>query len=130
MKFISPRAHTIIGFIVGIALVFAPNIFGFSDVGGASVAVPRIIGILVILSELTVRGSFSGMGMVPMSAHLFMDVIMGAILALSPWLFGFSDQGTNAWLPHLVVGLLIIGYVPMTRTNEEEARVHHAHPAH
>jgi hypothetical protein len=130
MKFLSPKTHSIIGFIVGLALLFAPNIFGFSDVGGAAVAVPRIIGILVILSELTVRGGFSGLNMIPMKAHLFMDVIMGAFLALSPWIFGFSDQGTNAWLPHLIVGLLIIGYVPMTRTNEEEARIHRAHPAH
>jgi hypothetical protein len=130
MKILSPRTHTIIGFIVGLALLFAPNIFGFSDVGGAAVMVPRIVGIIVLISELTVRGSFSRMDMVPMSAHLAMDVVIGAFLALSPWLFGFSDQGTNAWLPHLIVGLLIIGYVPITRTNDEEARAHHAHPAH
>jgi hypothetical protein len=130
MKFLSPKTHSIIGFIVGLALLFAPNIFGFSDAGGAAVTVPRIIGIIVILSELTVRGGFTGINMIPMKAHLFMDVVMGAFLALSPWIFGFSDQGTNAWLPHLIVGLLIMGYVPMTRTNEEEARIHHAHPAH
>jgi hypothetical protein len=130
MKLFSPKTHTIIGFIVGIALILAPNIFGFNDVGGAAVTIPRIIGVVVMLSELIVRGSFSGMGFVPMSMHLAMDVIIGAFLALSPWLFGFSDQGTNAWLPHLIVGLLIIGYVPITRTNEEENRVHHAHPAH
>jgi hypothetical protein len=129
MKILSPKTHTIIGFIVGIALVFAPNIFGFSDVGGAAVAVPRIVGIIVILSELMVRGSFSGFGFTPMRAHLTMDTILGAFLAVSPWLFGFSDQGTNAWLPHLIVGLLIIGYVPMTRTEDEEARLHNA-PAH
>jgi hypothetical protein len=130
MKLFSPKTHTIIGFIVGIALILAPNIFGFNDVGGAAVTIPRIIGVVVMLSELIVRGSFSGMGFVPMGMHLAMDVIIGAFLALSPWLFGFSDQGTNAWLPHLIVGLLIIGYVPITRTNEEEDRVHHAHPAH
>jgi hypothetical protein len=130
MKLLSPKMHTIIGFIVGIALIFAPNIFGFSDVGGAAVAVPRIVGVIVLFSELMVRGSFSGMGFVPMSMHLAMDAVLGAFLAVSPWLFGFSDQGTNAWLPHLIVGLLIVGYVPMTRTNEEENRIHHAHPAH
>jgi hypothetical protein len=130
MKFLSPKMHSIIGFIVGIVLLFAPNIFGFSDVGGAPVAISRIMGIIVILSELTVRGSFSGMGMIPMRVHLFTDVIIGAFLALSPWLFGFSDQGTNAWLPHLIVGLLILGYIPMTRTDEEESGVHRAHPAH
>lgn len=123
MKFISPRTHTIIGFIVGIALVLAPNLFGFSDIGGAAEAVPRIIGIIVILSELTVRGSFSGMGFVPMKLHIAMDVIMGALLALSPWLFGFADEPANAWVPHLLVGIAMIGYALATRTNGNEKSV-------
>lgn len=121
MKFISPKTHSIIGLIVGIALVLAPNIFGFSDVGGAAVILPRIIGVVVILSELTVRGSFSGMGLVPMKDHIIMDVLMGALLAASPWLFSFSDEGANASMPHLVVGIMMIGYALMTQTNEEEA---------
>ena len=117
MKFISPRAHSIIGTLVGLALIVAPNIFGFSDVGGAAVMVPRVIGIIVILSELTVQGSFSRMGFIPMKMHLVLDVLMGALLALSPWLFVFSDTETNAWVPHLVVGLVMIGYAVVTRTN-------------
>lgn len=123
MKFISPRAHTIIGTIIGIALLLAPNIFGFSDVGGAAVAVPRIIGLIVILSELTVKGSFSGIGIVSMKAHTLLDMLLGAILALSPWLFGFADEEANAWVPHLVVGIAMIGYAAMTRTDEEESTV-------
>jgi hypothetical protein len=118
---VSPRVHSITGFIVGIALILAPNIFSFSDVGGAAVVIPRVLGLIIILSELTVKGSFSGINLVPMKLHLGMDVLIGAFLALSPWLFGFSDEGTNAWLPHLIVGLLIIGYVPMTKINDETA---------
>lgn len=117
MKPISPRTHSIIGFIVGIALLLAPNIFGFSDVGGMAVALPRIIGIIVILSELTVQGSFSKIGFVPMKLHIGLDVLMGALLAVSPWLFGFSDEGSNAWVPHFLVGLLMVGYALMTRTD-------------
>ncbi len=30
----------------------------------------------------------------------------GALLALSPWLFGFAD---DVWLPHLIFGILEIG---------------------
>jgi len=122
MKFISPRTHTIIGFIVGLALLFAPNIFGFSDVGGAAVLVPRILGILVILGELTAKGSFSGMGFIPMSMHIMMDVVMGVFLALSPWLFAFADEAANAWVPHLIVGILMVGYALATRTTTEESR--------
>ncbi|HYH36168.1 MAG TPA: SPW repeat protein [Candidatus Saccharimonadales bacterium] len=122
MKFLSPRTHTIIGFVVGIALLLAPNIFGFSDVGGAAVAVPRIIGVIVLLSELTVKGSFSGMGFVPMKLHLPMDMAMGAFLAVSPWLFGFADQEANAWVPHLVVGIMMIGYALVTRPAQDDSR--------
>lgn len=118
MQFISPRTHSIIGFIIGIALLLAPNIFGFSDVGGAAVAVPRVIGVIVILSELTVRGGFSGVGFVPMRLHIMTDVVMGAFLALSPWLFGFADEEANAWVPHLVVGIVMIGYALATRPSE------------
>lgn len=110
--------HSIIGFIVGLALIIAPEVFGFSDVGGAAVMIPRILGVIIILSELMVRGSFSGAGFVPMKLHLGMDVILGAFLALSPWLFSFSDQGTNAWLPHFIVGLAIMGYALVTRIEE------------
>lgn len=120
MKFLSPRVHTVIGVIVGIALLLAPNIFAFSDVGGAAVMVPRILGAIIILSELTVIGTFAGKGFVPMKLHIMMDVIIGAFLALSPWIFGFSDQEANAWVPHLVVGIAIILYALVTRTNEEE----------
>lgn len=119
MKIISPRVHSIIGFIVGIALILAPTIFDFSELGGAAVWVPRIIGIIVILSELTVRGSFSRMGFVPMRFHIATDVIMGLFLALSPWLFGFADEEANAWVPHLVVGIAMIGYALMTRPDTD-----------
>lgn len=119
MKFISPRAHSVIGFIVGVALLFAPSIFGFSDLGGVAVWLPRVLGVIVILSELTVRGSFSGMGFVPMRMHIGTDVLMGLLLALSPWLFGFADESANAWVPHLVVGIAMVGYALATRTDDD-----------
>jgi SPW repeat len=122
MQFISPRTHTIIGFITGIALLLAPNLFGFSNVGGAAVAIPRIIGVIVILSELTVKGSFSGMGVVPMKLHIGTDILMGLFLATSPWLFSFADEKANAWVPHLLVGVMMVGYAMATRTNAQETR--------
>lgn len=90
--------------------------------GGAAVNVPRIIGLLVLLGELTVKGSFSGFGFIPMKFHISTDIIMGALLAASPWLFSFSDTETNAWVPHVVVGIAMISYAIVTQTNAEDAR--------
>lgn len=122
MKFLSTRTHTIIGLIVGVALLLAPNIFGFSGVGGAAVMVPRIIGIIILLSELTTTSALSPIKMVPMKMHVLMDMGIGAVLALSPWLFGFANEEANAWVPHLVVGLLVIGYALVTKTDPAEDR--------
>ena len=126
MQFISPKVHSIIGLVVGIALLFAPSIFSFSDLGGAAVWLPRIIGVIVILSELTVRGNFMNQGFVPMKIHVMTDVAMGTLLFASPWLFGFIDQSANGWVPHVVVGIAMVGYALMTQTNEESLTTKHA----
>lgn len=117
MKFLSARTHTVIGLIVGLALLLAPNLFGFSDVGGAAVMVPRIVGIFIILSELTTTSELSLIKLVPMNIHVLTDYMTGLFLALSPWLFGFADQEANAWIPHILVGILVVGYALATDPN-------------
>jgi hypothetical protein len=119
MRVVSTRTHTVVGLIVGVVLIFAPNIFGFSDVGGAAVTIPRVIGILLLLSELMTNNGLSPVKLIPMKVHLMGDLLAGLLLALSPWLFGFSDQGTNAWVPHLVVGLAVAGYSLITKTTPD-----------
>jgi hypothetical protein len=44
----------------------------------------------------------------PMAVHNLIDVAAGALLAASPWIFGFAGESANVWVPHLVVGLAAI----------------------
>jgi hypothetical protein len=90
----------------------------FSDVGGAAVTVPLVIGAFIILNELITTSPASPLKLVPMKVHIVIDVLTGLVLALSPWLFGFADEVMNAWLPHLVVGILVVGYALVTNTND------------
>lgn len=113
MTKLSSRTHAIIGLVVGVVLLFAPNIFGFSDVGSAA-AVARWVGVFIIVSELLARNGLSPIGVISMPVHLAIDYVTGLFLAVSPWLFGFADEGANAWVPHFIVGLLIIGYAAAT----------------
>jgi hypothetical protein len=113
---ISTRNHVIMGFIVSVILFFAPNIFGFNDNGGAAAWVPRIVAIVLFLSELVTDNGMSLIGLIPMRLHLMMDGVAGIFLAVSPWLFGFYKQGANAWLPPLIIGLIYTGTALMTRT--------------
>jgi len=120
MKFINSRVHTIIGIVVGLALLAAPWLFAFADEGGAAVTVPLAIGAFILLSELTTTSTASPIKLIPMRIHIILDVVTGVVLAASPWLFGFNDEPLNAWLPHLAVGILVVGYALMTKTNDRE----------
>jgi hypothetical protein len=55
-------------------------------------------------------------------------VIAGAVLALSPWLFGFADEGANAWAPLVVVGLAAI-FLGLTTKQSGGYRYRRAHTA-
>jgi hypothetical protein len=40
-----------------------------------------------------------------MAVHNLIDIVAGTLLAVSPWLFGFADDGMNFWLPFVVIGV-------------------------
>ena len=123
MKPLSTQTHTVIGLIVGLVLIIAPWLFGFAEQGGAAVAVPIYVGIFILLSELTTTSPVSLLKLVPMRVHIVMDVLTGLFLLASPWLFNFYNLEANAWVPHVVVGIAVVGYALMTRTNNEKISV-------
>jgi hypothetical protein len=105
MRFIPTRIHGIIDYVVGALLILAPFILGFAT-GGAEMWVPIILGAGIILYSLLTAYEMGATNSINLSTHLWLDVGVGALLAVSPWLFGFSEI---VWAPHLIVGLLAIG---------------------
>jgi cyanate permease len=55
-----------------------------------------------------------------MPYHLVIDFVAASLLALSPWLFGFMDEKINAWMPHVVVGVVVILVVLVSKTQPEK----------
>jgi hypothetical protein len=102
----------VIDYLVGIVLILAPWIFGFSD-DRAAMLVPIILGAGVIVYSLLTNYELGVVRAIPMTIHLLLDIIGGVVLAVSPWLFGFSD---TVWAPHLVVGVLEIIIALITQT--------------
>ena len=131
---ISSRAHALLDYPLGVVLVVAPFLFGLDDAGEAAVAVPVAIGALVLLQSLVTDYEYSVENALPLPVHLAVDVVAGALLALSPWLFGFADEGVGAWLPHLLVGLGLLAAGLLTRSTRERGPVvtrdlrHHGSP--
>jgi hypothetical protein len=116
MQFIPTKIHGAVDYLVGALLIAAPWLFDFAD-GGAQQWIPIALGAGVILYSLLTDYEFGVMRAIPMPIHLLLDIAGGAFLAVSPWLFGFSD---DVWIPHVVVGLIDIATAAMTRTQPED----------
>ena len=107
MRFIPTRFHAPLDYIVGAALVAAPWIFRFSEHTAATV-VPVVLGIGLIAYSLFTNYELGLWKVAPMAVHNLIDIAAGALLAASPWIFGFADETANVWVPHLVVGLAAV----------------------
>jgi hypothetical protein len=116
------RMHGMLDYPAGLLLIASPWIFGFSDVGGAATTVPIVIGVLVLVQSLMTDYELSLVDVLPLPAHLMMDVLAGVVLAASPWIFGFADEGASAWVPHLVFGLGLLAAGLMTQHHREGSR--------
>lgn len=115
IRVIPTRVHGILDYLGGLALILAPNIFGFTENDDAT-WVARIIGIALIVLALLTRYELGVLKVLPMSVHLWIDVLASIFLAASPFLLGFSDEDANVWVPHVVVGLLYLVISLMTET--------------
>lgn len=126
-KPVTTRTHGMLDYVLGPVLFLAPNIFGFADLDGPAVWVPRLIGALTLLQAIVTRFELGLLKVMPMRFHLFNDYAAGAFLAASPWLFRFYDPANQRlWLPHLIAGLAILIVTAMTEKapRQVEARDH------
>jgi hypothetical protein len=128
MKIISTKVHGVLDYLMGVLLIAAPWLFNFNR-DGAETWVPVILGICVIVYSLFTNYELSLSRMIPMRTHLTLDVISGAFLAASPWIFNFDEY---VYLPHLILGILEMGAGVMTETTprlaEDGSTMHrHAH---
>ena len=107
MRFIPTRFHAPLDYTVGAVLIAAPWIFQFSEHRAAS-AVAIVLGIGLIVYSLFTNYELGVWKVAPMAVHNLIDVVAGALLAASPWIFGFADESANVWLPHVVIGLAAV----------------------
>lgn len=118
IRFVPTGIHAYFDYIGGVGLIAAPFVFGFASVGGAAVIIPMALGVgLIVYSLLTsYELGIPGLKFIPMAYHLIFDFVACVFLILSPFLFGFINQAPNAWLPHIVSGVVVILLVLVTQT--------------
>jgi hypothetical protein len=114
-KLITTKTHAWMDYATGLVLIASPWLFGFADESTVATWIALLAGIAMLgLSTITdYEGGLLGR-LIPMRTHLMADAGLGLLLAASPWLFGFADEGINAWLPFLVIGLGELGAAATT----------------
>jgi hypothetical protein len=118
LRFVPTGIHAYFDYIGGIGLLAAPFVFGFFHFGGPAVIIPMVLGIGLILYSLLTNYELGipGLKFIPMSLHLAFDLVASAFLAVSPFLFGFTNLTPNAWLPHIIAGVTVILLVLVSQT--------------
>jgi hypothetical protein len=105
MRFLSTKTHGVLDYLVGILLIVAPWLLGFSR-GGAETWVPVVLGAGALVYSLLTNYELGAFKALSMPFHLTLDLLSGVFLAISPWLFNFNEY---VYLPHLILGIFEIG---------------------
>ncbi|WP_062015858.1 SPW repeat protein [Aureimonas sp. AU4] len=110
---IPTKVHSVIDYVYGILLIVAPFLIRFEAIPAAT-WILVLAGAGALLYSLLTDYELGYFKLIPMRIHLALDVIAGAFLAVSPWLFGFADQ---IWWPHVVAGAISI-IVPLLTSRQ------------
>ena len=123
VRFVPTAVHAVFDYVGGVGLIASPFVFGFYGMGGIAVLLPMILGSgLVVYSLLTdYELGVPGLRFVPMWMHLTVDFVASAFLAVAPFLFGYSSQGLNVWLPQVIAGVGVMLLVLVTQTHPQTA---------
>lgn len=101
LRIIPTKVHGVLDYLAGLLLIALPTILGF-DSQLTETWVMIILGIITLIYSMLTRYELAFASLISMRMHLWLDLLAGAILAGSPWLFHFSDR---VYMPHLIFGL-------------------------
>lgn len=125
MRFIPTKVHGVLDYLVGILLIAAPWVLDFAR-GGAETWVPVVLGTGIIIYSLMTDYELGLSKNLSMRTHLSLDLWGGIFLAVSPWIFGFSEY---VYLPHLLVGILEV-VTSLTTERVPSVAAHGVHRQH
>jgi SPW repeat len=111
--------HAALEPLMAAVIIAAPWIFGFSETNSATV-ICVLVGTAMLLVGSTTDWRRSLLRLIPLRMHLLGDLTLGAVLILSPLIFGFADQGGPTRFM-VLAGVLELLTALMTRWDRTEA---------
>ncbi|MBY0335279.1 MAG: SPW repeat protein [Acetobacteraceae bacterium] len=117
MRFIPTKVHGVLDYAVGVFMLAAPWLLGFSGSAEGTI-VALLFGAGAIAYALLTDYELGLYPLLGMPLHNALDVLGGMALAASPFLLNFRDE---VWVPHLAVGLFAIAAGLFTRGARDDA---------
>ena len=109
--------HGIIEYLAAALLIAAPFLFSFDD--DTATAVSIVLGVLVLIVTASTALPTGLIKSIPVQAHAVIDFLLAAVLIASPFLFGFSDDGT-ATAFFIILGVVHLLVTIGTRFRDEK----------
>jgi hypothetical protein len=109
--------HGVIEYIAGVLFIAAPFLFSFDS--DTALAVSIAVGVAVLVIAASTAMSTGLIKSIPVQAHVVLDYLHAALQIASPFLFGFSDDGT-ATAFFIVLGVVHLLLTIGTRFVSEE----------
>jgi hypothetical protein len=112
------NTHAMLEPLMALLIIASPWLFGYSEVDEAT-TLAVIVGVVMLLAGSMTRWRYSLMKLIPLRIHFMTDLAIAALLILSPFIFGFSDEG-GATRFMIIVGALEALTALGTRWEPEE----------
>ena len=117
MRFIPTHVHGVLDYLTAGVLIAAPSIVSMRQ-NGMQKWLPVALGVGTIGYSLLTDYELGLFKIIPMPAHLALDAANGALLAASPWLFGFAEDVSA---PHLGLGLFELAVTACSQSTTARA---------
>ena len=84
--------HGVVEYLAAALFIAAPFLLSFDD--DTATAVSIVAGVVVLVVTASTALPTGLIKSIPVQAHAMIDFLLAAVLIASPFLFGFSDDGT------------------------------------
>jgi hypothetical protein len=124
MRFVTPRMHAPVDYLLVLLFALAPTIFGFS---GTPAVLSYIIAVGYLAMSLLTAYPLSLAKIIPFPVHGYVELVLGPVLALSPFILGFSriESARNFFIA-LGIAVFLAWLTTDYRAAEEDTTQRHA----
>jgi hypothetical protein len=117
--------HGLVEYAAAFLLIAAPFIFDFTK--DAATALSVIVGVLILIIASSTAWRTGLIQSIPVQAHVMLDYVLAIFLIASPFILGFSDDGTAAAF-FIILGVVHLLLTIATRFVSEERPPRKASP--